>query len=1277
MNRLGTGMLALIMVWALAPGLRTRPASQSTQNAELLGPAPDRHEPIKPELQASPSDVSLDLRLHGTFAGPKACEIAANSFKSRLLNTIRTSYSVGPKPVGQFCAENFQLTSEQQSSTHVIFAIVPDPAHTNLSLFFDRQMDALQEGMQDTTWTFERALLPWDNRRNGKEIDLQPGGDQTSPGADDQNEPGLLIFRQKSQHLLVFVVGETPTAGIEKAQFREAYNLITTSILPNKKPDRLFIFGPTFSGSLRSLSELLDCRHQQECELQPYIFSGTISSKSTMDQFRTSTPSASFCSLEENDEYAIEQFTDFEQHRSYSRDEIAILSEDETSYGAYPASHLHADAKHESEPPKLYFPREISQLRSAYQRTVSQGQVADGQLPRAILPLNLESGNGDRDSVPQFSKQIAASQEAVLLGIVGELRKHHSHFVLLRATDPLDQLFLARYLRTAYPDARIVVVSSDLLFARELTDSRLHGIMALTTYPLTPGADHDFDEAIRVFPSANSVGSYNAVKMLMAARHTPKAKLRKADSSGCPEVIPVHLSQYAWPLKAATPGAATPGAATPGPLHLSVLGNDGFWDVAVLPTGDGVGLFGWIRDRFRRNKGEDEESGWKQENQSDTVKSTLPNVTDAPPPGFKSAPRQRTPPAWNFLWFSAIALALAYVYSIWSASCFSSSHAIAQLAPRRKGSRAFLFMAVAYMHVAVLITVLWPYQYSREYSSGAKLVPVVLLTVLLLVAGVGLLDLDGRGGPRYRIALFSAFLVTLTPGLLAWRYDYKHFMSVYRSVHIASGVSDLLSIFLFLAAGLWCAWHSLSSCVLQDGRGIRLPQRTSLKKEQQDLRRYRSIMEEDNAKLLKLLNPDRWDLPSLSISSIAVLLALCYTHFRPLRSFEPMSHEYLIAAMASCSALVLLYCTLHLQRTWLELRRLLISLDSTPLRRGFQRLHGFAWSPLWRLGSGTFGDFRRLVTRQNEALHCVKKDLSRAFPVAEDDIRQKYEAAIDGYLHRWDWNRAMDNARAALQRKSRFAKIAPANAAGQGQFSSGAAAAPARAPEPEQMKAAFSFVRVRIIFKAFLKLVQGLNAQQDREVEVLESFERMQNLFASAAMDALAYAAAYWQTETSLPDANQEKRRSEQSKEETKSEAQPLPLLIAACEQYLALLYTNFILLAFARLRGLIVVVGGVYVLSMLALMVYPFQPQVEIRLGLMAVLGLIVVIVGTVYAQMHRDATLSHITQTKPGELGSDFWLRIASFAAIPVFGLIASQYPELGNTLYSWIEPALHAFK
>ena len=64
-------------------------------------------------------------------------------------------------------------------------------------------------------------------------------------------------------------------------------------------------------------------------------------------------------------------------------------------------------------------------------------------------------------------------------------------------------------------------------------------------------------------------------------------------------------------------------------------------------------------------------------------------------------------------------------------------------------------------------------------------------------------------------------------------------------------------------------------------------------------------------------------------------------------------------------------------------------------------------------------------------------------------------------------------------------------------------------------------------------------------------------------------------------------------------------------------------------------------------------------------------------FAHVHRDSILSLVTRTNPGELGIEFWLRIGTFAALPLLSLLVSQFPTLNNALFSWLQPAVGALK
>jgi hypothetical protein len=77
---------------------------------------------------------------------------------------------------------------------------------------------------------------------------------------------------------------------------------------------------------------------------------------------------------------------------------------------------------------------------------------------------------------------------------------------------------------------------------------------------------------------------------------------------------------------------------------------------------------------------------------------------------------------------------------------------------------------------------------------------------------------------------------------------------------------------------------------------------------------------------------------------------------------------------------------------------------------------------------------------------------------------------------------------------------------------------------------------------------------------------------------------------------------------------------------------------------------------------------------GLLGILGAGVI---GVFAQMHRNAILSRITDTKPNELGWDFYFRIVSFGALPVLTWVAYQFPDMGNLIYRFVEPVVPVIK
>jgi hypothetical protein len=183
--------------------------------------------------------------------------------------------------------------------------------------------------------------------------------------------------------------------------------------------------------------------------------------------------------------------------------------------------------------------------------------------------------------------------------------------------------------------------------------------------------------------------------------------------------------------------------------------------------------------------------------------------------------------------------------------------------------------------------------------------------------------------------------------------------------------------------------------------------------------------------------------------------------------------------------------------------------------------------------------------------------------------------------------------------------------------------------------------------------------RRELESALITQFRRYRQEVASAAASAFDYVAIRWC----------------QQREEGEHAPNSIDLKIHACERFVCFVYIDFLLAMLTRIRTLIVAIGGMYVLILIGTTLYPFEPRTGIQLLLFVLLASIIAAVGTVFAQMHRDTTLSHITDTHPGELGSDFWIRMGSFVALPLFTLFTSQFPSVNRLFYSWIRPAIES--
>lgn len=138
-----------------------------------------------------------------------------------------------------------------------------------------------------------------------------------------------------------------------------------------------------------------------------------------------------------------------------------------------------------------------------------------------------------------------------------------------------------------------------------------------------------------------------------------------------------------------------------------------------------------------------------------------------------------------------------------------------------------------------------------------------------------------------------------------------------------------------------------------------------------------------------------------------------------------------------------------------------------------------------------------------------------------------------------------------------------------------------------------------------------------------------------------------------------------------------VPPYVRAAEEFFVLLYLGFIQNILGRMRTITMGTLCLFVATTVAVSSYPFDPLPilgGIFLAVFAITGGTLIIV---FAQMHRDATLSLITNTQPGELGSQFWTHLITFGVGPLLGLLTTLFPSITDFVTSSLQPGTQVLR
>ncbi|HLN90339.1 MAG TPA: hypothetical protein VK429_00610, partial [Patescibacteria group bacterium] len=406
--------------------------------------------------------------------------------------------------------------------------------------------------------------------------------------------PGTLLFRKAppgEQLAVVFLVGETPTQGVQREAMTSALNAIfkyPEKLLPcvqlDKSPD-IRILGPYFSGSNDSLHHLLWAWNQaQEKENRKEI--EIISGSATLDDNRKELTSD-----QENVSFHATVVPDGALTRTFyykflwgrlhasGRRDVALFVEGGTAYGSgykersKETSGPNRRSARWADPPGpsdtdvrlvVRFPLHVSQLRGAYEKeNALQNPAPIGQTPRHALELALEAPEATYpDIVPAQDLRMTANiADLALTNGVETIRREGIRFVGIAASDPRDILFLARRIRESEANVTLFTFGSDILYTHPDYQRYLRGMLVVTPYPLfSPNQRWTGARATRIsFPGSSEQGIYNAVLALL---HDSK-------------VHPGRLLEYRAPLTEGPPRL---------PIWVMAVGRHGFWPVWFTST---------------------------------------------------------------------------------------------------------------------------------------------------------------------------------------------------------------------------------------------------------------------------------------------------------------------------------------------------------------------------------------------------------------------------------------------------------------------------------------------------------------------------------------------------------------------------------------------------------------------------------------------------------------------------------------------------------------------
>lgn len=1163
------------------------------------------------------------------------------------------------------------LTNASSSRMDWVIATVPDPQRSNLKLDFDREIEAIQDAAESGGYQFERFWFPWHAPSSGSsEVGRDDAGPDPTQLRESGSIPGVLLFRQSEKEisgapgLAVFLVGETPTSGINPGQFRYATCLGRSLHQDEANKSVLHIVGPCYSASFDSLAILskdfreviarswtTDLRSQRQ-------FTKQLRDRGQAVDLRTSrVPSI----------ISINSFVRFIRDEWGETGPIVLLKEEGTALGAGIKGNDNCDSPPDQksriciEDPRvvtLGFPRNLSTLRNASEsETFATAASTDSKsaVPRIGLTLSLK-GEPAAYEIPRFSPaQTPVSQESVLFTIAGLLKTGTVHYLGIIASDPLDVLYLSRYLRSACPNLRLFTLDPDLLFEHGSDSADYQGILGVGTYPLFPISQIWTGSRghLQIASGEDFEAVYNSVLASLAALHphNTNPSLRNPNY-----------------LDLRNPFELQPDSRLP--LWLTVAGRSGFQPVTLLsPTKND--------ETLTPNPGTSRfiPELWDSWTYLFLISLTACllfccAIAVAAPEGERalsifSVKAKEQGAESRALYLSAVGLCLAlltlswlvvpeqiifqnlaivqkseslrtFSFSLFFVGLLAGTSVFALTAAHRRdgqldrkqwtlrsafsaraaapatgfscslailgGFLAFNLHEPTEVQASSVLGHLWYLIGLASFVLGATLSAAACPVCDLLQANVAIRKNGGAQRafwtPKFGTALFTAFIaLSIVAGFVLFLvqspYNPINFLSACRALDLTSGISPLVPITLLIIILISLAIVHLRRIVYFEDRCPAVPEVPY----DPFLPSLSATLAETRARTSRITFTAAHAFAFVGLAILVYAMWTSHTH----QTLESSYLETVLIYGSVLAGFLLVLVWIRVLLLWISFSEFLQELERHPLRTVFSLLpKDFVWSPVWQ-GGGK----KRTHVVITRSLECIL-------------ALEKHEGT------------------------------------------------------PKELK---SVIRTRLCtFRRQVTELLQISASRRRiPVRVYRSLEENLSAIAAAAANQLElnkWNAGSYELKSELASREETKGALEMSKDEFKEEE---PNTI--CGELIAFRFLAFINYVLWQIDNLVGFLSFGFLLLVIALNSYDFRSRTIIDWILIVMFLFLTSGIMTVFAQAARDAILSRITGTQEGKLDRNFFIHLLSYGGMPVLVLAATHFPTLSRFLFSWVKPALEA--